>query len=261
MKIIIILLLLTGTAHGYEWVEEMRILKPEEQKKVEILIVGDSTLSKIKPEIIEERTGKKVGMFAKVGFLLNEPMVKVIERLVEYYDVEVVVLSFTLWTQQVNRKQQHYAEWFDEVSRMDDKEFKDYIENGSLGHIERKGWLSHKLNYKRLFAEDAPNAVKSVKAKGLIPNPSLHIESVSKRISGLPVAKYYVINPVNQFNYALYPQLKWIHANYYSDWTLIDLNGEGYDMTDEPLNQHLIDGKKQSEAIADFLYNDNLRDE
>ncbi len=74
-----------------------------ERKSLDILFVGDSLLGwGIIPEVVEQQTGLKIGVFAQRGMYLNPRTLKVLERLRNFYLKEggLTVFHFDLWTQE-----------------------------------------------------------------------------------------------------------------------------------------------------------------
>lgn len=80
-------------------------LYTNEPKSLDILILGDSSIAwGLIPSVLEEMTGKKVGVFSFESNLMNEMTCKLYNILAEYYLKEdgLLVLAFDLWTQEVD---------------------------------------------------------------------------------------------------------------------------------------------------------------
>ena len=99
----------------------------------DILIVGDSSMAwGIIPEVIEQMTGRSVGLFAMEALSLNKTVAGVIGNMADYYlkPGGLLVLGFGNWTQEqgADSKVLVHTDWMNKVSKMSHGEFAAFIE-------------------------------------------------------------------------------------------------------------------------------------
>ncbi|MCE9600037.1 MAG: hypothetical protein K8S54_18900 [Spirochaetia bacterium] len=72
------------------------------EKSLDVLLIGDSTMAwGVIPEVIEQRSGLRVGMFAMRSMYLNQATMRTTRRLQKYYlrDGGITLFGFAIWTQ------------------------------------------------------------------------------------------------------------------------------------------------------------------
>jgi hypothetical protein len=102
-------------------------------KSCDMLLVGDSSMAwGLIPEVVEQITGLKMGVFASEALILNVTTAKMIRNLASYYlkDDGLLILSFGGWTQEqdANSMVLVYANWIYSAAGMDEAGFKKFIE-------------------------------------------------------------------------------------------------------------------------------------
>ena len=113
-------------------------------KSCDILLVGDSSMAwGIVPEVIEQMTGLKVGVFTSEALILNVTIARFIDNLASYYlkDDGLLILSFGGWTQEQDAHSivLVYVDWIYNVARMNNAEFAAYMEKWKKERIGGTG--------------------------------------------------------------------------------------------------------------------------
>lgn len=130
----------------------------------DILLVGDSTMAwGLVPEVIEQMTGLKMGVFASEALILNKTVARLIDNLASYYlkDDGLLILSFGGWTQEqdANSMVLVYVDWIYSVANMNNAEFAAYMENrkrerkvggGSAGLVRNLSFSRYRNSVKEL---------------------------------------------------------------------------------------------------------------
>jgi hypothetical protein len=111
-------------------------------KSCDILLVGDSTMAwGMIPEVIEQMTGLKVGVFSSEALILNMTIARLIDNLASYYlkDDGLLIISFGSWTQEQNAQSMVlvYIDWICNVANMNNTEFAAYMEKWKKEQTER----------------------------------------------------------------------------------------------------------------------------
>ena len=149
------------------WEEEISPVLKLEKGSLDILLVGDSSIAwGIIPEIIEQITGLKVGMFACEGLMLSLTTAHVIDNVASYFLKKdgLLIIAFGGWTQEVDAdsKVLVHTKWMHKAAKMSHDEFADFIENkdkytGFLKLLKEFDFTSYNEKYmdiKKFLAEE-----------------------------------------------------------------------------------------------------------
>ncbi len=133
------------------------------RQSCDILIVGDSSMAwGMIPEVVEQMTGLKVGVFGSEALVLNATIAKLIDNLASYYlkDDGLLIISFGGWTQEQNANSMVlvYIDWIYTVASMSNAEFAAYMEKwkkdraggAADGLLDRLAFSAHRNSIRAL---------------------------------------------------------------------------------------------------------------
>jgi hypothetical protein len=165
------------------------------KNSLDVIFFGDSSIRwSLIPQVVEQMTGLKVGVFALRGMYLNVKTLKTLERLRNFYLKEngLSVFSFHLWTQE---KDPDIFRWEDDLSliaKMSDSAFRNFAlkrfarcSNCSEKQAAYRSGIRNGGTY--LFTEEAyreyEGRIRGIEAflkeqggMGLPPRNSLHVQ-------------------------------------------------------------------------------------
>lgn len=101
----------------------------EEPRSLEVLLIGDSTMAwGVIPSVVEQRTGRKTGMFAMRSMYLNVRSMRLVQRLQRYYLKEggITLFGFAIWTQLQEPDIVRRSELF-KLTEYSDEEFERFV--------------------------------------------------------------------------------------------------------------------------------------
>lgn len=120
------------SAYFTEWQSFPSGLFCHEPGSLDILLIGDSTLAwGTVPQIIEDVSGLRTGMFALRSLYLNARTVKSFRRIADIYLKKTgkIIFGFDHFTQDVESNLLHYSEDdLGKIDSMDNKELKEFLE-------------------------------------------------------------------------------------------------------------------------------------
>jgi len=183
-----------------------------EKKSFDVILFGDSTMAiGVIPQVLEQMTGLKIGIFASGGMVLTDSVVKVLEKISRFYLKEdgLLILAFSEWSQTYNFSENgsftFVPEWIREVSPMTDAQFEEYIDRGytldlvkDVSPEERqKGSFDYRKTYidlKGLLKDNYSLTLPESTIYSTFIEPELNAEWFNKKMENQELGdiKYYV---------------------------------------------------------------------
>lgn len=123
----------------------------EQEKSFDILMFGDSSLAwGVVPNVIEQITNKKVGIYAYESNLLNVKSIVIFEKIAKYYlkDDGMVIFAFASWTQDVNKDNVLLTlkDKYNKIAKLNDDKFKKFVkfkQNGEMPFFDKYLFLDN----------------------------------------------------------------------------------------------------------------------
>lgn len=138
----------------------------EEPKSIDILFFGDSTIAwGFIPGVVEQMTGKKVGVYAFESNLLTAKTSQLFNRIAKYYlkNDGIAIFCFDNWTKSQSPNSVNISQKdFDEMASWSDEKFKQYviqyrIQTLALNQIQK----THDTDQNKSFAQAVNPTVNS----------------------------------------------------------------------------------------------------
>jgi len=98
---------------------------------LDVILFGDSTIGwGIMPQVIEQKTGLKVGIFSLRGMYLNKKSLSVLQRIRKYFLKKngISIFAFDQWTQEKNPNIFRRSDELSDISKMSDHKFNRFAE-------------------------------------------------------------------------------------------------------------------------------------